>query len=79
VLRGAVDLDFRTTNRLVVLRLPSQPDRLFVLNLAGNPSTTADFGPWQRVDYIAEPGQDQPRKAAEGDDYEIRYRVVRFD
>ena len=79
VIRGAVDLDFRTTDRLVVLRLPHEPDRLFVLNLAGNPSATADFGPWQRVDFIAEPGQDTPRKASPSDNYEIRYRVVRFD
>jgi hypothetical protein len=79
IVRGAVDLDFRTTHRQLVLRVPNEPARLFTLKLAGNPSATAEFGPWQRVDFIEEPGADTPRKAGPGDDYEIRYRVRRPD
>jgi hypothetical protein len=79
IVAGAVDLYFRTSHRLLVLRVPGEPDRLFVLRLAGNPPADAAFGPWQRVDYIADQGQQAPRKGAPGDDYDIRYRVERAD
>jgi hypothetical protein len=77
VIPGAVDLYFRTTSRILVLRLPGEPDRLFVLKLADNPGAQAEFGPWQRVDYIDDQPQQAARKGGEGDDYEIRYRVER--
>ena len=79
VIVGGVDLYFRTTSRILVLRVPGEPDRLFVLKLAGNPGAPPEFGPWQRVDYIDDQPQQAPRKGAEGDDYEIRYRVERID
>jgi len=79
VIRGAVDLDFRTTHRFVILRVPSEPARLFTLMLAGNPSATAEYGPWQRVDFVDDQGTGSPRKAGPGDDYDIRYRVTRPD
>jgi len=60
-----------------VLRLPGEPDRLFVLKLADNPGAQAEFGPWQRVDHIDDRPQQAARKGGEGDDYEIRYRVER--
>lgn len=79
VIPGEVDLYFRTTSRILVLRVPGEPERLFVLKLAGNPGAQAEFGPWQRVDYIDDQPQQAPRKGSEGDDYEIRYRVERAD
>lgn len=79
VIVGGVDLYFRTTSRILVLRVPGEPERLFVLKLAGNPGAQAEFGPWQRVDYIDDQPQQAPRKGSEGDDYEIRYRVERAD
>jgi hypothetical protein len=77
VIAGDVDLYFRTSSRLLVLRLPGEPDRLFVLKLPGNPPASAEFGPWQRVDYIDDAPPNSPRKGGPGDDYEIRYRVER--
>jgi len=79
VIPGEVDLYFRSTSRILVLRVPGEPERLFVLKLAGNPGAQAEFGPWQRVDYVDDQPQQAPRKAGEGDDYEIRYRVERAD
>ncbi len=79
VIAGAVDLYFRTTQRIIVLRLPGEPNRLFRLKLAGNPPATKEFGPWQQVDFIDDPAQQSPRAAGPGDDYEIRYRVERAD
>lgn len=75
---GAVDLYFRTSHRVLVLRIPNEPDRLFVLDLASNPAGSAEFGPWQPVDQIADQKDGALRKAT-GDDYQIRYRVERAD
>lgn len=45
--------------------------------VAPDPGAQAEFGPWQRVDYIDDQPQQAARKGGEGDDYEIRYRVER--
>ncbi len=79
VIAGSVDLYFRTASRILVLHLPGEPDRLFMLNLARNPSASPQFGPWQRVDYIDDHPPASPRHGRDGDDYEIRYRVERAD
>jgi hypothetical protein len=76
---GLVELYFRTKSRLLVLRIEGEPDRIFTLSLAANPSASAEFGTWQRVDYVADGPNGKPRKATAGDDYEIRYRVERAD
>jgi hypothetical protein len=75
VLVGTVDIPYRESRRLLVLRLSSQPDRLFVLGLGRNPGRARELGPWHQVDYIADAGQ-EPRRATEHDDYEVRYRPV---
>jgi len=50
-----------------------------MLKLPANPPASPDFGLWQRVDSIDDkPGQ-EPRKAGDGDRYEVRYRVKRAD
>jgi len=73
VIVGAVDIRYRESRRLLVLRLPNEPDRLFVLGLGRDPGHAKELGPWQRVDYIADAGR-EPRRATEQDDYEVRYR-----
>ena len=75
VIVGAVDIPYRESRRLLVLRLPRQPDRLFLLDIGRDPGHAKELGPWHRVDYIAEAGQ-EPRRATEHDDYEVRYRPV---
>jgi hypothetical protein len=62
-----------------VLRLPDQPDRLFELKLASNPKASAEYGPWQPLDYIDDDPDGQLRKAGTDEGYEIRYRIERND
>ncbi len=76
---GVVDLYFRTRSRLLVLRMQGEPDRLFMLKLASNPPASAEFGPWQPVDHIADGPHGELRKPGPDDAYEIRYRVERAD
>jgi len=77
VIKGQVDLYFRTSRRILVLRVPGEPDRLFILGLAANPSGTEDFSAWRRVDEVADGPGGALRKGKETDDYRIRYRVER--
>jgi hypothetical protein len=74
VIRGWVALDYRTTDRVVVLNLPGQPQRLFKLRLAANPSHSDQFGPWHLADRVATPAGDPPREP--NDAFAIRYRVL---
>jgi hypothetical protein len=77
VIKGQVDLYFRTARRILVLRMPGEPDRLFLLGLAANPAGTQDFSAWRRVDEIADGPDGALRKGKETDDYRLRYRVER--
>jgi hypothetical protein len=71
ILRGSVPLEFRTTDRVVILNLPGQAQHLFKLRLAANPSRSVTFGPWHLADRV-EPA----RAAAPDDSFAIRYRVM---
>ena len=77
VIRGAVPLAFKTSSRLLVVRFPNQPTRLFRLPLSRDPASTATLGAWRRADHIDVAGEDGPRKAPADDPMEIRYRVRR--
>jgi MFS family permease len=74
VLHGQVPLYFRTSQRILVLKLAREPDRLFMLRLWASPSYTKTFGAWQKLDYVAAAAE-QPRKPDPGDDFELRFRV----
>ncbi len=74
VIRGSVTLDYRTTDRVVVLHLPGQPQRLFKLRLAANPGHSDRFGPWHLVDRVVLPGRESAREL--NDAFAIRYRVL---
>lgn len=74
VLRGSVTLDYRTTDRLVILNLPGQVQRQFKLRLAANPSRSDQFGPWHLADRIATPTSGPAREP--NDAFAIRYRVL---
>jgi F0F1-type ATP synthase membrane subunit c/vacuolar-type H+-ATPase subunit K len=76
VLRGSVPLDFRTTDRIVVLNLPGQPQRLFKLRLAANPSHSDQFGPWHLADRVTPTSGNEPVRGAPTDAFAIRYRVL---
>jgi len=74
VLHGQVPLYFRTSQRILVLKLKGEPDRLFLLKLWASPSYTKTLGAWQKLDFVAAAGE-QPRPPKPGDDFELRYRV----
>jgi len=74
VVRGVVTLDYRTTDRVVVLNLPGNAQYEFKLRLAAEPSRSETFGPWHLADRVAYAnGQTD---ASEHDAYAIRYRVL---
>lgn len=76
VVHGFVDLYKRTTNRLLVLKITGEPDRLFPIRLWGNPGPMASFTDWDQVEYISE-DNGRLRRADDTDNYDIRYRVER--
>jgi hypothetical protein len=76
VLRGSVALEYRTTERVVVLNLPGKAQCEFKLRLAANPSRSDQFGPWHLADRVASPGKGEETRAEQNDAFAIRYRVL---
>lgn len=76
VLRGSVRLDYRTSDRVVVLNLPGQPQYQFKLRLPANPSPSDRFGPWHLADRVASPGSAEATRSGQHDAFAIRYRVM---
>jgi hypothetical protein len=76
VLRGSVALDFRTTDRVMVLHLPGQAQRQFKLRLPASPTQSDQFGPWHLADRVAAPHAGEPAGAEPNDAFAIRYRVL---
>jgi hypothetical protein len=76
IITGSVPLEFRTTDRVVVLNLPGQPQRQFKLRLAANPSRTDEFGPWHLADHVGASHSGEPAHSEPNDAYAIRYRVL---
>lgn len=75
VIRGSVTLDYRTTDRVVVLNLRGQAQRRFKLRLPANPSHSDQFGPWHLTDRVAAQAGDAVRSEP-NDAFAIRYRVL---
>ena len=77
VLRGAVALNHRTADRVLVVNLPGKGTFEFRLRLPAEPHRSeqlgTQFGPWHLADRIASPlaGPVAPQDA-----YTIRYRVL---
>ncbi|RXH35857.1 acriflavin resistance protein [Bradyrhizobium nanningense] len=73
LLRGAVALNHRTVDRMLVVNLPGKGTFEFRLRLPAEPHRTGEFGPWHLADRIASPlaGPIAPQDA-----YTIRYRVL---
>ena len=73
VLRGAVALNHRTADRVLVVNLPGKGIFEFRLRLPAEPHRSQEFGPWHLADRIASPLADT---VAPQDSYTIRYRVL---
>ena len=76
VLRGSVPLDFRTTERVVILNLPGQGSCEFKLRLAASPARSGQFGPWHLADRVASPTKGEETRSEQNDAFAIRYRVL---
>ena len=73
---GYVEVYYRTSRRLFVLKFPGHEDRIFQLHLPANPMKAKyrAWSDWQKPDYIAKGGE-QPSRASSGSDYQIRYKL----
>ena len=73
---GFVELYFRTSRRLFVLKFPNDTDRIFQLKLPANPMREKyrEWSNWQNPDYVAKKNE-QPSRPSGGNDYQIRYRM----
>jgi hypothetical protein len=73
---GYVELYFRTSRRLFVLKFPGQEDRIFRLKLPANPMRAKyrAWSDWQNPDFVAKGGE-QPSRPSGGNEYQIRYKM----
>jgi hypothetical protein len=75
ILRGTVTLDYRTTERMMVLNLPGQAQGTFRLRLPASPTRSGQFGPWHLADGIV-PANGGTVTSDIHDAFAIRYRVL---
>ncbi|MBT1510399.1 acriflavin resistance protein [Bradyrhizobium sp. SRL28] len=75
ILRGTVTLDYRTTERMMVLNLPGRAQSTFWLRLPASPSRSGQFGPWHLADGIV-PVNGSTVTSELHDAFAIRYRVL---
>jgi energy-coupling factor transporter transmembrane protein EcfT len=73
---GYVEVYFRTSKRLFVLKFPGGTDRLFQLHLPANPMQPKyrAWSEWKNPDFVAKAGE-QPSRPSGGSDYQIRYKL----
>jgi hypothetical protein len=75
LLRGTVTLNYRTTERVIVLNLPGRAQSTFRLRLPASPSHSDQFGPWHLADGVV-PADGGTVTSALHDAFAIRYRVL---
>jgi hypothetical protein len=73
---GYVEVYFRTSQRLFVLKFPGREDRIFRLHLPANPikAKYRAWSEWQQPDLVAKAGE-QPSRPSGGSEYQIRYKL----
>ncbi len=73
---GYVEVYFRTSRRLFLLKFPGREDRIFQLHLPANPMKAKyrAWSEWQNPDFVAKSGE-QPTRPAGRSDYQIRYKL----
>ena len=76
VIVGQVEMHYRSSWRLLALKVPGEPERIFHLKLAARPGHQAELGGWERVAHVAVEGQSRPRPAGPEDQLDVRYRVA---
>jgi hypothetical protein len=76
VLVGEIDVHYRSSWRLLELKVPEQAGRLFKLDLPARPRRTTAFDRWEHAQFVIEPDGGQPSKTGPGEGFEIRYRMI---
>jgi hypothetical protein len=76
VLHGFVTLDYRTSDRVVVVNLPGHAHCVFKLRLPADPTRSEQFGPWHLADRVELPSAGAPVGTGVHDAFAIRYRVL---
>jgi hypothetical protein len=73
---GYVELYFRTSQRLFVLKFSGRGDKIFRLKLPANPMRAKyrAWSDWQNPDFVAKTGE-QPSRSSGGNEYQIRYKL----
>jgi hypothetical protein len=73
---GYVEVYYRTSQRLFVLKFPGSEDRIFRLHLPANAMKAKyrAWSDWQKPDFVAKAGE-QPSRPSSGSDYQIRYKL----
>jgi len=73
---GYVEVYYRTSQRLFVLKFPGREDRIFRLQLPANPMKAKyrTWSDWKKPDFVAKAGE-QPSPPSGGSDYQIRYKL----
>jgi len=73
---GYVEVYYRTSQRLFVLKFPGSEDRIFRLHLPANAMKAKyrTWSDWQKPDFVAKAGE-QPSRPSSGSDYQIRYKL----
>jgi hypothetical protein len=73
---GYVEVHYRTSQRLFVLKFPGHEDRIFRLHLPANPMNAKyrTWSDWKKPDFVAKAGE-QPSPPLGGSDYQIRYKL----
>jgi hypothetical protein len=78
VAAGTVELAFKTNSRLLVVKIPNQPTRLYTLRLGRSPDSTRHMTDWARPDFIHDTTKDEsPQKAPADDQVLLRHKVTR--
>jgi len=72
LVRGDFTLRQEGTEEVLALRIGRGPARRWRVPIAPDAKLEKDYGPWQRIEFL--PGS----APAEGDGYEIRYRVRKY-
>ena len=75
ILRGTVTLDYRTTERVMLVNLPGHARSTFRLRLPASPSRSGQFGPWHLADDVV-PVSGGAVTTEIHDAFAIRYRVL---
>jgi hypothetical protein len=75
VVSGRVELYYRTSQRMLVMKMPDREARIFRLRLPADPTAARfrQWSEWRKADFADSPGQNGP--TAKAQDYQVRYLI----